>query len=254
MAQALIASAFLLSVTIAGGALPQYVKLNDRKLHLLLALGTGMLIGTIFYHMLPEALEGPGATFVIVGLLGVFVIERLIFQPHEHNEEREHHHHTPDEDADCDRSGHSIIGSTALVGLSVHAAMVGLGLSVGLREGNAGGTLLASLVIHKFSEAFSLSTIFMLAGYSQARSLKLLALFSVIEPGALVLGQLFITMLPGTWESAAAGLSGGTFLYVALCDLLPEVFHRREGRWTALAALSVGVAFIGGVIMFGGRT
>ena len=44
----------LLVVGLAGGLLPLLVKWNDRRLHIALALSTGIFLGAVFLHMLPE--------------------------------------------------------------------------------------------------------------------------------------------------------------------------------------------------------
>jgi len=265
-----ISALFLLAAGMAGGFLPQYIRLSDRGLHRFLALGTGMLLGTIFYHMLPEALEGQSsATFVIIGLLGVFVVERIFFAEtghshlpppsiplaESHNHDSSHHHHDDDELIEplpTARGAHELIGVTAFAGLSVHALMVGLGLSAQLVDTTTAVPLLTSLLVHKLSEAFSLSTIFLLAGYPRKRALIMLGIFACIEPFGQLIGAAAIDLLPHGWESGASGLAAGTFLYVALCDLLPEVFHRRDGRWGSLAALVIGVVAIA-LLMAGGH-
>jgi zinc transporter ZupT len=251
---ATIAATFLLATGMIGGAIPQFVSLSDKGLHRFLSLGTGMLLGTIFYHMLPEALEGfVPASFVILGLLGVFVVEKVIFAG------TGHHHHNDNADVDADEhdhsdadgdTGHRLIGVTAFAGLSVHALMVGLGLATQMGDLGAATPLLTSLLVHKTSEAFSLSTIFLLAGFEKKKALTMLGVFALIEPAGVVFGSLAMSTLPHGWEAAATGLAAGTFLYVALLDLLPEVFHRREGRWVSLLSLVIGIAVIG--LMVGG--
>ena len=42
----------------------------------------------------------------------------------------------------------------------------------------------------------------------------------------------------------AIALSAGTFLYVCLCELLPEVFHRREDGLLKVVLLAAGIALM----------
>ena len=227
---------FLIAAGLSGGVLPQYFRLKERGLHRLLALATGMLMGTVFYHMLPEALSPHGSpTLVLAGLLLVFVVERLVFS------------------AGDPREPHAVIGATAFFGLSVHAVIVGLGLASQLANPLTQVLLMSSLLVHKFSETFALSSVFLLAGYSRGRSLQLIALFSCLTPASLIIGHCLLLRLPAYWVGTASGLAAGTFLYVALVDLLPEVFHQREGRWLSLGVLLVGIAIIAALITFGGH-
>ncbi len=253
-----VSALFLFAAGLAGGVLPQYVRLSDRGLHRFLALGTGMLLGTIFYHMLPDALHSFSATsFVLVGLLGVFVVERILVAESltrsHHRAEGDHHHDEAQEREVQDHTSHDVIGVTAFAGLSVHALMVGLGLAAQLGDEVTAVPLMTSLLVHKLSEAFSLSTIFLLAGYPKGRSLMLLGVFALIEPLGTVIGAAALGVLPHGWEAGAGGLAAGTFLYVALCNLLPEVFHRRQGRWGSLLLLVIGIAAIA-LMMTGGHS
>ncbi len=219
---------FLIVTSLSGGFLPLYIKFGEKGLHRLLALGTGMLLGTIFMHMLPEALSEHGSPLmVLVGLLALFVIERLILRAEGMN-----------------GSSHKVLGSAALLGLSVHAFTAGLGLATQLSNMTAAVLLMVSLLIHKFSESFSLSTIFILADYSRQKSIGLITFFSIFTPLGLLIGQFTLGMVPEFIIGPTIGLAAGTFLYVACCDLLPEVFHHPQGRWGSLIALLVGVSLI----------
>lgn len=224
----IVTSAFLLiTAGVTGGLVPLFLKVKEAGLHYLLALGTGMLLGTIFLHMLPDAISCDGAPIlVLVGLLIVFVVEKLVFGGHSHD------------------VGHDILGLTAFFGLSVHAMIVGLGLSAQLVEPATRMPLITSLVVHKFSETFSLATVFILAGYSKKRAINLILIFSAITPLTLIIGFFTLNMLPSSFMQGAAGIAAGTFLYVALLDLLPEVFHHPKKKWVSFGAMLIGIAVI----------
>ena len=233
----LIFTLFLLAAGLSGGMLPLYTKLKERGLHCLLALGTGMLLGTIFLHMLPEALSRHGSPLlVLVGLLVVFILERLVFTAPNGN-----------------GLSHEVIGLTAFTGLSVHAIIVGLGLATQLADPIGRTTLMTSLLIHKLSETFALSTVFLLAGYSRKKAINLIVAFSFFTPTALVFGHFLLRNLPEHLMGAAAGLAAGTFLYVALLDLLPEVFHHPERKWMTFGALVLGISIIAAIVGVGGH-
>jgi zinc and cadmium transporter len=48
---------------------------------------------------------------------------------------------------------------------------------------------------------------------------------------------------------AALSISAGTFLFIALSDLLPEVQFHRHDRLLLFSALVAGVAFMGGIAL-----
>lgn len=222
-----IVTLFLTAVGVAGGMIPIYCRYSEKGFHRLLAFGTGMLLGTVFLHMLPEALTETGSPImVLIGLLGVFVVEKLVFGSADHG------------------SSHEVIGATAFFGLSVHAITVGLGLSAQLMDPSVRMLLIISLMIHKLSETFSLSTVFQLAKYDRNKSLRLIILFSIMTPLSLLVGFFILRTLSEPLTRAASGLAAGTFLYVALVDLLPEVFHHPRGRWVSFISLLAGIAII----------
>ena len=45
--------------------------------------------------------------------------------------------------------------------------------------------------------------------------------------------------------SAATALTAGTFMYVSIGELLPEVFHTKQNRWLKLLLMIIGIAIMG---------
>src|SRR5207245_9793519 len=52
---------------------------------------------------------------------------------------------------------------------------------------------------------------------------------------------------------AALAISSGTFLFIALSDLLPEVQFHRHDRFALFLALASGVALMGGIALLEGH-
>jgi|GEM_PF-2943014 len=220
----------LLIAGLVGGILPLFSNLKERGLHGLLALGTGMLLGTIFLHMLPESMAEQGfLLLVLLGLMTVFVVEKLVFGQNQ-------------------PGTHSLIGLTAFFGLSIHAVIAGFSFSFIFLKPIIPTALISSLLIHKMSETFALASVFLLAGYSKRKSIKLIIIFSMFTPFAVLLGLALVKTVASNYIGAAASIATGTFLYVAIVDLLPEVFHHNKGQWWNLSALLIGIAIIATII------
>ncbi|QDU69229.1 SO_0444 family Cu/Zn efflux transporter [Engelhardtia mirabilis] len=146
---------------------------------------------------------------------------------------------------------HALAWRVAFVGLAAHATLAGVGLAPLM--GEAGSDLpwglLGALLGHKAVEVFSLATLMRLAKVPTARAIALVALFSLFTPGAFLLArEAWLTSLGSA--SWAAGIAGGTFLYVGLIDLLPEAFHEADNRLRAAALLLFGAVL--GVLLPGG--
>ena len=108
-----------------------------------------------------------------------------------------------------------------------------------------GTVILVSILAHKATAAFSLTSLFVLGKFSKKKSTLLLILFSLMTPlGALVITP-FFAYGSETVVEVLTGLTAGTFLWVATGDMLPEVFHTRNKRWIKLALLIAGI-----IVMF----
>ncbi|MBL8859645.1 MAG: SO_0444 family Cu/Zn efflux transporter [Planctomycetes bacterium] len=237
-------AALLMAASVLGALLPLYRRWSERGLHLFVALAAGVFLGTIFLHLLPHMAgvadhahvhahgeEGAGGELgpwiaALCGLLLLFAIEKVWL---------------PNLTESPTTNPHTVLWSATYVGLAMHAITAGFALSAVLDQPDGSTQLLVSLTIHKATETFSLATVMRLAGLSRARMLVMLGLFVLIEPAGFLLGRGVVVGLPD-FDSLLTGFACGTFLYVALCDLLPEVFHGNDRPRLKLVAVVVGIA------------
>ncbi|MDE0585488.1 MAG: ZIP family metal transporter [Planctomycetota bacterium] len=220
----------LLVVGLAGGLLPLLVKWNDRRLHIALALSTGIFLGAVFLHMLPElpvfiadADIEPRLLWAVAltGVLAIYFLESLVFRTHDHD----------------DVHRHTAVGYATLAGLSLHAFTVGISLSAT----ELSTPIMVGILFHKAFEAFSLTSVFQLAHFTQKKVATLITLFACITPLGLLLGSKILPQLSPNATAIAVALAVGTFLYVCLTELLPEVFHHKEDVVTKVILLLVGI-------------
>lgn len=255
----LLEAALIFGVTLLAGAVPLVFRGSDRILHLCIAFATGIFLGVLFLDLLPEVAEMAGATHahaeaesvapagaepggsdhgggappgllvwgcVLLGVVGLFLIESLILNGGGHGDE--HRHLT--------------VGWATFVGLSIHALTSGLGMAAGALNPELVTPFLVSILSHKVAESFSLTTVFMLAGFSFRKTWLLLVAFAFVTPVGVELGSLLARRVPGVALEVLTGLAAGTFLFVALGDLLPEVFHRRIDAGRKVLLLGLGAA------------
>ena len=245
----LIAAALLFGVNLLAGAPLLLGNWSDRVLHRFVGLSAGIFLGTVFLHLVPELAnvavenaDAPGMAggrspwiAMLAGFLTLFFVERVWLAEKV-------------EDDGSHDSRHKVLWYAALAGLALHAAVAGVGLAAVavVSEAKAGlglSVLFLAILMHKASESLSLATVMRLAGLSKTRSTAYLAAFSLITPVFLLLGTSIFD--PGSATAGIfMGLAAGTFLYVAVCDLLPEVFHG-ERRLPEAAALVLGVILAG---------
>ncbi len=179
--------------------------------------------------------------WVLVGVLGVFLVEALMIPGSTHG-----HGHGHD-----DAQRHAAVGWAALVGLSVHSLTAGVALAAVQGEERLAGVMLLAILAHKGFESFSLASVFSMTEISRGRLIALLVAFSLVTPLGLLMGGA-LTGLLGGGISILTSLAAGTFLYVCLCELLPEVFHRRQDGPLKLGLLVAGVTLMWAVHAHGG--
>ena len=97
---------------------------------------------------------------------------------------------------------------------------------------------------HKAFEAFSLTNVLQLAQMSRRRLAGLALAFALVTPLGIQMGGWLHDVLGEKGQESLMAVAAGTFLYVSLCELLTEVFHRREDAVKKLLLLASGIGLM----------
>jgi zinc and cadmium transporter len=203
-------------VSLVGSFLPLLSELSQRALALLLSFSAGVLLGAVFFHLLPEVGETLGHDVgwpILLGFLLIFIMERFVFV--HACEERE-----------CDIHQ---MGIPAFLGISLHSLLDGIALGAGLMLPHLGPVVLLAVIIHKMPDSISITTILLAVGWNRRKVALLSLLFSLTTPLGALLAYFFFRSLSEENIAVAIGISAGTFLAIATADILPQV-HRIEAR------------------------
>ncbi len=243
----------LVAVSVVGAWLPLYRRWSQRGLHVFVSIAAGIFLGAIFLHLLPELAAGtahaetagrlalaPWAA-ALGGLVLLFFIEKIWLVGHGAPG-------IPEPDAGARAAGHDhghehehdVVWFATFIGLTVHSFATGLGYSGVASDPALLWPFLGSIAIHQASESFSLATVMRLAGLSRARALLPLTVFCLATPVGLLAGA-ELTLAAGGVAPMLTGLACGTFLYVAVGNLLPEVFHGSDHRLPRVGGLLLGL-------------
>jgi zinc and cadmium transporter len=227
-------------ISLIGGFLPLLRELSQRALALLLSFSAGVLLGAVFFHMLPETgriLEENIGWPILAGFLLIFVMERFVFVHACEERECDIHH----------------MGIPAFLGISLHSLLDGLALGAGLLLPQLGSVVLLAVLIHKMPDSISISSILLSAGWDRRKVARLSLLFSLTTPIGALMAFVFFRALSDENIAIAIGISAGTFLAIATADILPQV-HRIENRnplTLMFLVLGLAVSWVGRLIAHG---
>jgi zinc and cadmium transporter len=268
-----IYSVMILLISLLGGFLPLLGKVTHSRLQLYLSLSAGFMLGASFFHVMPDAMEAMNSAFkfgvwMSLGVVGLFCIERFI-APHSHEMDGGGHHHGKEHSPHHDGHDHvhdhraaapAVAGWMAVLGLTIHTFMNGVGLAGQVdKEKEVAGLLLPGLTIflaifiHKPADALAISTVLSRKGVERWKLILVQVGFVAMVPvgaAAFCLTKGAIEEdLRGELTGAALAFSAGTFLFIALSDLLPEVQFHRHDRMPLFLALVLGVVLMGGIAL-----
>jgi zinc and cadmium transporter len=261
-------SGAVMAVSLFGGSVPLLGRVTHSRLQLYLSLSAGVMLGASFFHVMPEAWKNCGNSeslfgwSMTLGVVGLFCLERFV-APHSHETSsklQQDHAHEPGCEHDHEHhAAPAVSGWMAVLGLTIHTFMNGVGLAGAIQadfgDWTTGVTALPGLalflaiILHKPADALAISTVLSRKGVSRGKlALVQLGFASMIPIGALAFywtsGQLE-KGLENKVIGAALAFSAGTFLFIALSDLLPEVQFHRHDRGLLFGALVAGVVFMG---------
>ena len=142
------------------------------------------------------------------------------------------------------------LGAFALAAMTLHSLLDGFNIAVGFTPGAAAGVNVAlGVILHKFADGVTLVLLLLHAGKTRRQALMYSLLLAAATPaGAFIAAPLIKDIPPGA-EAFALGLSGGSFLYIAMADILPRL-HKAYDR-LAPAVFPLGFATVMLIRYFG---
>ena len=223
---------FIFAVSLIGGWIPTIKKWSQDTFRMLISFCAGILLGAVFFHMLPgiTPILGKQLGFpVILGFLGIYVMEKFIMVH-------------PCEEGACD---YHKIGVAAYVGIGFHSILDGVAIGAGSML-DLSLVILLAVTLHKFPAALALSSILMKGGeYSRKKILMSMFVFALATPLGAIVSMNVMDSFNAYPVGFALGISAGTFLYISIGDLLPTVHEEDEKKYNNLVCLSLGL-----VVMF----
>ena len=229
----IIAALAILAIGIVGGIIPLLAARHHasrRFLSLGNALAGGIFLGAGFIHLLPEAAEAleDVVDYPLAALLAAFgvgvllLVDRVLF---------ESTRALGSEPTDEPRQ--PIYPVVLLLVLSIHSIIAGIAL--GLEPEVATSVLfMLGILFHKGSAAFALMVSAHSAGTGKTRLRVILGVFVLMTPLGILLGTVASNLLEDQAATLIEGgfmaLAAGTFIYVAILDVIDAEMSRFDDR------------------------
>ena len=244
MHTAIILAAITSVATACGGFLA--VKVKDRT-HIILGLAAGLMLGLVFFDLVPSVFENNPSKFggvrsvglaIVLGFLILHLSERLFatHEPHDsHYGEDEHHTH--------------YAGSLAGVAMVGHVFADGLGVGAAFKISHSLGiAVFAAIMVHAFSDGLNTVT-FLIKEHMWSSKARLLLLLDAVGRifGAAVGSYVAFST---NWVALYLALFAGFVIYIATSHILPEAHSRHPSRWTLVATI-LGVLIMWVVVAAG---
>lgn len=228
-------------------------RLAHRLSTLLVSFAAGTLLGVAFLDLLPETAKrandsAPVFSFTLLGILLFFFIEKLLLWHHHSHNDNEQVGDDPHEehiDAPLVRGKH--IRPLILLGDGFHNALDGVTMAITFSLDWRLGLLTALAVFfHEVPHNISDFAVLLHTRMKRSRVLWWNVVLALPSPIAALIVLFAIRNPSDTVMTSLLSIAAGSFLYIALADLMPEIHHERKpGRILAqIALLLVGVAVV----------
>ncbi len=192
--------------TLCGGLLG--LKRQD-KLHLILGLTAGVLLGVVSFDIMPEIIKLTNELSIppvnpmialVAGFLIFHIFEKLILI---HNEDENLY----------GKHKHPIVGVASAFALAAHSFLDGVGIGLGFQVSSSIGIVVALAVIaHDFSDGLNTVSLVVVHKNTNKRAFKLL-LVDALAPVLGVTSTMFFT-LPENILVLYLGFFAGFLLYI----------------------------------------
>lgn len=230
---AILLAAVTATATAAGGLLA--LRAKDR-LHLVLGLAAGLLLGLVAFDLLPEVfsmsnleiLGAPAVSIAIVaGFLLLHIYERA-FGSHEPAESEYGHEHE-----------HSInvAGGLGALAMGGHVFLDGMALGVAFTiDEKLGIAVFVALLVHAFSDGLNTVSLLIKSGKWTKKGVWLLGVDSIARISGAIVGSSLA--LSEDFTALYLAAFSGILIYLATSHILPEAHARHASRWTLVSTIA----------------
>lgn len=211
----------------------------EQTIFVFVSLAAGAMFGDAFIHIVPEAFAKPeramaSSTYLLLGILTFFILEKFLRWRHVH------------ELGNKNAQRIQPVGYLNLFADAAHnlidGMLVGAAYSVSVSVGLATSF---AIILHEIPQELGDFAVLVQAGFSRTRALVFNFLSGLLAiAGAIV--SLVASSSLATFSECMLPFTAGGFIYIAGCDLLPELHkeHNPSKSAVQLIALLSGVGLM----------
>jgi ZIP family zinc transporter len=228
--------AFAASSLVLGALIALVRTVPKRQLGLIMAFGSGVLISSVAYELVEEAVavggQLPMASGLAIGALVFFVGNELIDRMGAEGMGSMNGPHSPG-------SGLAIVLGAALDGVP-ESIVLGLTIATG---GQTGLAFLVAVFLSNLPEGIAGTAGLKAGGWTNGPIIRLWLTVVVAAAVASLLGATVLAQGQGELRAFILGFAGGAILTMLADTLIPEAFEN-AGSWAGLmTTLGFGLAF-----------
>lgn len=201
-------------------------KLLNRVLILLVGFSAGALIGGAFLHLLPETLEGTAGSlkpfiYLILGFVLFFILEKYLYWRHCHKGKCEIH----------------TFNYLNLIGDGIHNFIDGLIIGASfIIDIKVGVATTVAIIAHEIPQELGDFGVLLYGGFSKYKAIFYNSLSAVTAIFGTIAGYYFANQIGG-FSNMLLAIAAGGFIYIASCDLIPELHKQPDLKSSTLSML-----------------
>ncbi|MDR3054143.1 MAG: ZIP family metal transporter [Zoogloeaceae bacterium] len=236
---------WIIAASVFGGALSVLAAaglcslIGASRLPLLVSYAIGALLGASFLEVIPHAFSESKpssiAATLLAGILGFFVLEKLVLWRHCH------HHHCEAHDVQSPTHDQGRSGLLILIGDTFHNFVDGILIAAAFMQGTQVGLVTAlAITAHEIPQEVGDYSVLLHSGYSRKKAL----VFNLLSSIATLVGGLlayFILSELTVWIPHILALAAASMIYIAVADLIPGLHKRTELSATVQQVLLIGL-------------
>jgi len=242
----------IIAAGIFGGLFPTRKNLSKsggEKLSFGNAFAGGIFLGAGLLHMLPDSMENFGklglnidypfaALIAGAGFIFVLFLEKVLMR---------------EKAADTLNNDETVYPFVLFLVLAIHSIIAGM--SLGLETGMASGMVIfIAIIAHKGSASFALGVSLVNAKIRKPLIIRTIIFFSIMTPIGIAIGSVLSEIdsnRTAIWfEAIFDALAAGTFVYIAVLDIINEVFETPQKRWAKFGILIVGFVLMAAIAIW----